>query len=55
MGYLLKRTDQPGKAQYVAPPGSPQSYVTRAKARVFTRRAEAEAERCVENEIVLSE
>lgn len=55
MGYLLKRTDQPGKAQYVAPPGSPRSYVTRAKARVFATRDEAEAERCVQNEIILSE
>lgn len=50
--FLLKRTGHRGAANYVAPPGSPKSYVTRANARKFETRAEAEKDRCVENEVI---
>lgn len=53
MSYLLKRTGTAGRANYVAPPGSPKSYVTKAKARVYRTRAEADADRCPENEIIV--
>ena len=50
-GYVLRRTDQGGG--YVAPPGSSRSYVPDvAEARVFRTADEAEAERCVENEVI---
>jgi hypothetical protein len=52
VSYLLRRTD--GKGGYVAPAGSPSAYVrNRADARLFKTREEAEAERCVENEIIV--
>ena len=51
-GFVLERTDQGGG--YVAPPGSAKSYVQDVlKARVFDTREEAEADRCVENEIIV--
>jgi hypothetical protein len=51
-GFVLQRTDQGGG--YVAPPGSAKSYVQDVLgARVFKTRAEADADRCVENEIVV--
>jgi hypothetical protein len=53
MSYLLKRIRTPGAANYVAPPGSPKAYVTKAKARVYATRAEAEADRCPENEVIV--
>jgi len=53
MSYLLKRTDKRGAAIYVAPPGSPKSYVTKAKARVYRTRAEADADRCPGNEAIV--
>ena len=53
MSYLLKCTDRHGTAVYVAPPGSPNSYVTKSKARVYLTRAEADADRCPENEIIV--
>jgi rubrerythrin len=40
MSYLLKCTTKRGAACYVAPPGSPKSYVTKAKARVYSTRAD---------------
>ena len=52
MSFLLRRTDKCGAAVYVAPQGSPKSYVTKVKARVFFTREEAESNRCSENEIV---
>lgn len=55
MPFLLKRTNRPGAANYVAPPGSPKSYVTKPLARRFRTREEAEADRCVENEIIIEE
>ncbi len=52
MSYLLRKTD--GRGGYVAPAGSARSYVrNRADARLFKTREEAEAERCVENEIIV--
>ena len=53
MAYLIKRTDQGGG--YVAPPGSPKAYTTRAKARRFATRQDAEADRCPENETIIEE
>ena len=50
--YVIKRTDQGGG--YVAVPGSKKSYTRDIlKARKFPSREAAEADRCVENEIVL--
>ena len=53
MGYLLMATDRRRAARFVAPPGSPKTYVTRGMARVYATRAEAEADRCPENEIII--
>ena len=53
MSFLLRRTDKHEAAVYVAPPGSPKSYVTKEKARVFRTRAEAEANRCPDNEVIV--
>ena len=55
MPYLIRKTDEPDgrKAQWVAPAGSPKSYVTRAKARRFDTRDAAEAERCPYNEQIV--
>ena len=53
MTYVLNRTDQ-GRG-YVTPAGSPGSYTAKLQdARLFPTREAAEAERCVENEIVVS-
>tara|TARA_B100002049_G_scaffold93692_1_gene69266 strand:- start:801 stop:992 length:192 start_codon:yes stop_codon:yes gene_type:complete len=50
--YVLKRTDQGGG--YVAEPGSKSSYTNNvARARKFRSKEEAEAERCVENEVIV--
>lgn len=50
-GFLLKRTDQGGG--WVAPAGSRKSYThNRAKARRYPNREAAEADRCVENEVI---
>lgn len=52
MTYLLKRTDQGGG--YVAPSGSPKAYTSsKARARHFPTREAAEAERCVDNEVIV--
>lgn len=52
MSYILCRTNDRGG--YVAPAGSKRSYVRNiAFARVFITREEAEAERCVENEVII--
>jgi hypothetical protein len=52
MSYILRRTNDRGG--YVAPAGSARSYVRNiAFARVFITREEAEAERCVKNEIII--
>ena len=53
MGFLLRKTDGKGGAVYVAPPGSPTSYVTKDKARVYRTRAEADADRYPENEAIV--
>ena len=53
VSFLLRRTDKRGAAVYVAPPGSPKSYVTKEKARVFRTRAEAESNRCPDNEVIV--
>jgi hypothetical protein len=53
MSYILRRTD--GRGGYVARPGSARSYVRNpARARVFATLEEAEAERCVKNEVIVS-
>jgi hypothetical protein len=53
MSYILRKTD--GRGGYVAPAGSARSYVRNpAFARVFATLEEAEAERCVKNEVVVS-
>jgi len=53
MSYILRKTD--GRDGYVAPPGSARSYVQNpAFARVFATLEEAEAERCVKNEVIVS-
>lgn len=53
MGYLLRKTD--GRGGYVAPAGSARAYVRNtAKARVFRTREEAEANRCIENEVIVN-
>jgi len=53
MSYILRRTD--GRGGYVAPAGSARAYVRNpALARVFATLEEAEAERCVENEVIVS-
>jgi len=53
MSYILRRTD--GRGGYVAPAGSARAYVRNpALARVFATLEEAEAERCVKNEVVVS-
>jgi hypothetical protein len=50
--FVLQKTD--GKGGYVTPPGSEKSYTHDiANARIFSTREKAEAERCVENEIVV--
>ena len=52
MAYLLKRTDRCGG--FVAKSGRPSSYTNNLRnARKFDTREEAEANRCVGNEIVL--
>ena len=49
--YIIRRTDQGGG--YVAPPGSKKAYThQRLRARIFKTREAAEADRCVENEVV---
>lgn len=53
MSFLLRRTDGRGPAVYVAPPGSPKSYATKDKARVYRTLAEADADRCSENEVIV--
>lgn len=55
--FLLKKTDEPDgrRGQYVAPAGSPKAYVPHRLARRFPSRAEAEENRCVENEIIVHE
>jgi hypothetical protein len=51
MPYVIKRTD----GVYVARPGSRSSYTARLQdARPFNNRAEAERERCPENEVIVS-
>jgi len=51
-GFVLQRTDQGGG--YVAPPDSAKSYVQDVlEARVFKTREEADADRCVENEVIM--
>lgn len=50
--FIIQRT-HPGPRLYVAPSGSPRAYVSRAKARRFDTREQAQAELCVENEIIL--
>ncbi len=51
--FVIKRTDQGGG--YVARSGSQSSYTNKLEnARTFSTSAEADAERCVENEIVVS-
>jgi hypothetical protein len=49
--YVIKRLDQGGG--FVAPTGSPSSYVRLQDARIYPTRAAADADRCPENEIVL--
>jgi len=54
-GYILKRIDQGGG--YVAVPGSHQSYIKApvlGLIRIFDTREAAEAERCIDNEIIIS-
>lgn len=52
MSYLLQRTDQGGG--FVAKPGLGKSYThTAALAREYRTRAEAEADRCPENERIM--
>lgn len=51
MSYILRRTDQGGG--WVAPPGSRKSYThNRDKAHRFATKEAAEADRCVENEVI---
>jgi len=51
-GFVLQRTDQGGG--YVAPPGSVKSYAQDVlEAHVFGTREKAEADRCIENEIIV--
>lgn len=51
MAFVLRRTDQEGG--YVAQPGSLKSYTHNLlRARRFRTREEAEADRCVENEVI---
>ncbi len=51
MKYVIRRTDQGGG--YVAPPGSPKSYVRdKLKAQHFDSQDAAERERCVGNEVI---
>uniref|UniRef100_A0A6M3LR85 Uncharacterized protein n=1 Tax=viral metagenome TaxID=1070528 RepID=A0A6M3LR85_9ZZZZ len=51
--YVIKCTSKP--RQYVAAPGSLKSYTADLhKAQIFSTREHAEANRCPENEIVLS-
>lgn len=51
--YVIRRTDQGGG--YVAPAGSPSSYVQALQyARVFPTREAAERECCPGNELVVS-
>lgn len=51
MSYVIRRIDQGGG--YVAPPGSPKSYTrSKAAARRYPTREAAEADRCVENEVI---
>ena len=53
MSYLLRKTD--GRGGYVAPAGSARAYVRNtAEARVFRTREEAEADRCIENEVIVN-
>lgn len=51
MKYIIQRT-HPNPRLYVAPSGSPRAYVSRAKARRFDTLEEAQAELCVENEVI---
>ena len=53
MNYLIMRTDTRSALRFVAPPGSPQSYTTKGKARRYLTREAADADRCPENEIVV--
>ena len=51
--YILERTDQGGG--YVAPAGSEKSYTKDPRhARIFKTVDDAELDRCVENEIIIS-
>jgi|15BtaG_2_1085339.scaffolds.fasta_scaffold00099_34 hypothetical protein len=51
--YVIKRTDQGGG--YLAKDGTAGAYTADfAKAKVFSTRVSAEADRCIENEIVVS-
>lgn len=51
MSYVLRRTDQGGG--YVTKPGSGPSYTHDLRqARKYPTRREAEADRCVENEVI---
>ncbi len=51
MSYVLRRTDQGGG--YVAPAGSRNAYTRdRRNARVYRTRADAEADRCPDNEVI---
>lgn len=49
--YILMRVGEPGRPVFVAPAGSEKSYTTRDKARVFSSLEEAEADRCLGNEV----
>ncbi len=52
MTYVIKRTDQGGG--YLTPTGSHASFTHRLEnARTFATKADADAERCVENEIAV--
>jgi hypothetical protein len=44
--YVLRAVDRPAGRNYVQPAGSAKSYGSKAKARRFASRAEAEADAC---------
>lgn len=46
MSWVLRRVDGRGAANYVARPGNPASYVTKATAREYPTKEAAQADAC---------